>query len=74
MSVEIFEQVRNTLKAGKPDMLHFDNVDPEDFAHALESLRHPSSHLEERSFRIHWFSSENRLKVVMPSMLHECVG
>ena len=24
--------------------------------------------------RIHWFSPESRLKVVMPSMLHECAG
>ena len=23
---------------------------------------------------IHWFSTENRLKVVMPTIIHECVG
>ncbi|KAG0636823.1 hypothetical protein HOY80DRAFT_1053460 [Tuber brumale] len=26
------------------------------------------------SGNIHWFSTENRLKVVMPSYLHECIG
>lgn len=51
MSEEIFKQVVNAIKSGRPDMLLFDNVDPEDFAHALESLRHPANHLEERSFR-----------------------
>ena len=51
MSKEIFKQVVNAILTGEPDMLLFDNVDPEDFAHTLEGLRHPSNHLEERSFR-----------------------
>ena len=25
-------------------------------------------------YSMHWFSTENRLKVVMPTFLHECVG
>ena len=47
----IFKQVWNAGKAGKPDMLLFDNVDLADFAHALESLRYPSNHFEEHSLR-----------------------
>lgn len=51
MSEEIFKQVWNAVKTGKPDMLLFDNVNPADFAHALESLRYPSNHFEEHSLR-----------------------
>ena len=25
-------------------------------------------------YSIHWFSTENRLKVVMPTTMHQCVG
>ncbi|KAG0131915.1 hypothetical protein HOY82DRAFT_558786, partial [Tuber indicum] len=61
-------------RTGNLDVLLFSDVDPEDFANSLESLRAHSNRREKYSFRIHWFSHENKLKLVMPSMLHACVS
>ncbi|KAG0138788.1 hypothetical protein HOY82DRAFT_544840 [Tuber indicum] len=74
MSDQLFDQVLKAVRTGNPDVLFFPDVDPEDFACSLESLRAHANRREKYSFRIHWFSREKTLKLVMPSMLHSCVS
>ncbi|RPA93257.1 hypothetical protein L873DRAFT_1816216 [Choiromyces venosus 120613-1] len=72
MSCKIFHQVLAAIKTGSPDLLIFDNVDPDDFALILECLRHPANYIAQFSFQIHWFASDKILKVVMPVRFHGC--
>ncbi|KAG0638481.1 hypothetical protein HOY80DRAFT_1047444 [Tuber brumale] len=74
MSGAIFKEIHDAITTRSPDRLIFHDLDPEDFHHVIQSLRHPTNNLERRSFRIHWFAAEKILKVVMPSHLHECSG
>ncbi|KAG0641924.1 hypothetical protein HOY80DRAFT_1038162 [Tuber brumale] len=71
MSVAIFKEIKDAIKTRSPDLLIFRGVDPKDFEHVMEGLRHPTNHLEQYSFRIHWFAADKILKVVMPSKLHD---
>ncbi|PUU74188.1 hypothetical protein B9Z19DRAFT_1093469 [Tuber borchii] len=75
MSAEdIFGEVLQAIKTHHPDLLVRDHLNQEGFEHILKFLRDHANNLETYSFRMHWFSTENRLKVVMPTFLHECVG
>ncbi|RPB01587.1 hypothetical protein L873DRAFT_634173 [Choiromyces venosus 120613-1] len=74
MSAKIFRDILHAVDVRSPELLIFNDVDPEDFADVLEGLRRPNNHLERRSIRIHWFAPDKILKVVMPSQLHECVA
>ncbi|RPB04943.1 hypothetical protein L873DRAFT_1186548 [Choiromyces venosus 120613-1] len=74
MSDKIFREVLNAIQKRSPELLIFNDVDPDDFADVLKGLRRRTNYLERRSFRIHWFAPDKILKVVMPSQLHECVA
>ncbi|KAG0128414.1 hypothetical protein HOY82DRAFT_541256 [Tuber indicum] len=71
---DILREVLQTIETHHSDLLVLDHLNQEDFEYILQGLRHRMRYLEKYSFRIHWFSTEDRLKVVMPSYLHECVG
>ncbi|KAG0641890.1 hypothetical protein HOY80DRAFT_952741 [Tuber brumale] len=72
MSGAIFKEIKDAIKTRSPELLIFHGVDPKDFDHVMEGLRHPTNYLEQYSFRIHWFAADKILKVVMPSKLHGC--
>ncbi|KAG0641944.1 hypothetical protein HOY80DRAFT_1134946 [Tuber brumale] len=74
MSREIFKEIKDAIKTRCPELLIFHGVDPKDFDHVMEGLRHPTNYLEQYSFRVHWFSADKILKVVMPSKLHVCAA
>ncbi|KAG0638402.1 hypothetical protein HOY80DRAFT_1137566 [Tuber brumale] len=74
MSEAIFKEIKDAIKTRSPDLLIFRGMDPKDFEHVMEGLRHPTNYLEQYSFRIHWFAADKILKVVMPSKLHECAA
>ncbi|KAG0641947.1 hypothetical protein HOY80DRAFT_952926 [Tuber brumale] len=72
MSGETFKEIKDAIKTRSPELLIFHGVDPKDFDHVMEGLRHPTNYLEQYSFRVHWFAADKILKVVMPSKLHVC--
>ncbi|KAG0641878.1 hypothetical protein HOY80DRAFT_1134904 [Tuber brumale] len=74
MSGLIFKAIKDAIKTRSPDLLIFRGVDPKDFAHVMEGLRHPTNYREQYSFRIHWFAADKILNVVMPTKLHECAA
>ncbi|KAG0641934.1 hypothetical protein HOY80DRAFT_1134939 [Tuber brumale] len=74
MSGEIFKEIQDAIKTRSPELLIFRGVDPKDFEHVMEGLRHPTNYLEQYSFRITWFAADKILKVVMPSKLRECAA
>lgn len=39
-------QIIRTIKAGEPEVLEYTDIKPEDASHLVNSLRHPSDHLE----------------------------
>ncbi|KAG0642623.1 hypothetical protein HOY80DRAFT_1035957 [Tuber brumale] len=69
-----FAKLCKQSKTHHPDLLVRDHLNQEDFEYILKGLRHRMRYLEGYSFCIHWFSTENRLKVIMPPYLHKCVG
>ncbi|KAG0641873.1 hypothetical protein HOY80DRAFT_952677 [Tuber brumale] len=74
MSGEIFKEIKDAIKTRSRELLIFHGVDPKDFDHVMEGLRHPTNYLEQYYFRVHWFAADKILKVVMPSKLHVCVA
>ncbi|PUU77722.1 hypothetical protein B9Z19DRAFT_1193820 [Tuber borchii] len=75
MSAEdILPQVELAIKTGYPELFVRDVLDQEQFEYILKSLRRRTNYLNRDSIRIHWLSSEKRLKVVMPSRMHVCVA
>ncbi|CUS08193.1 unnamed protein product [Tuber aestivum] len=71
MAATIFKEITDAIKTRSQHLLTFNDLDAEDFAQILQGLRHRTNHLEQYSFRIHWFAADKILKVVMPSRLHE---
>ncbi|PUU76949.1 hypothetical protein B9Z19DRAFT_1087221 [Tuber borchii] len=74
MSNTIFKAIINAHETPHCDLLVFENVDPEDFARTMKHLQPHRTANRAYPVRIHWFSSERRLKVVMPSMIHGGAG
>ncbi|KAG0130313.1 hypothetical protein HOY82DRAFT_670614 [Tuber indicum] len=72
MAEKIFHTILPAIKSGKPQLLEFDNLDPEVSTHVLDSLFDDSNgHLEEHSFRVNFSAPDRFLMVVMPSYIHE---
>ncbi|KAG0634123.1 hypothetical protein HOY80DRAFT_1140931 [Tuber brumale] len=72
MAEKIFYTILPAIKSGKPELLEFDNLDPEVSTRVLDSLfDYSNRHLEERSFRVHFSAPDRYLRVVIPSYLHE---
>ncbi|PUU76806.1 hypothetical protein B9Z19DRAFT_1066342 [Tuber borchii] len=70
----MFHRIVNAIETGSPELLVFDGVDVKHFTAVRKRLRRHASEMEGHSFRIHFFSGEKVLKIVIPSMMHECVG
>ncbi|KAG0641902.1 hypothetical protein HOY80DRAFT_1109940 [Tuber brumale] len=47
MSRPIFKEIQDAIKTRSPDLLIFRGMDPKEFGHVMEGLRHPTNHLEQ---------------------------